>query len=62
LNLQTGSITTQYNVVFDDWFVAVATNASALPDFDSPQWSEFFGAHATQHIDDDEEERVRLQL
>ena len=33
LNLETGYITPQYHIVFDDWFATAATNADALPDF-----------------------------
>ena len=35
LNPQTGYITPQYHVVFDDWFATVATNVDALPDFNT---------------------------
>ena len=43
LNPDTGSITPQFHVVFDDWFATVGTSASALPDFNSPQWRQLFG-------------------
>ena len=36
LNLCTGAITTQFHVVFDDWFSTVSSNPQDLPDFSSP--------------------------
>ena len=43
LNPETGYITPQYHVVFDDWFATVATNVDALPDFNSTRWARLFG-------------------
>ena len=43
LNPQTGYITPQYHVVFDDWFATVATNVDALPDFNTTRWARLFG-------------------
>ena len=42
-NLSTGSITTQWNVVFDDFFTAVDSNPEDLPDFNSEEWSQMSG-------------------
>ena len=33
LNLRTGNISAQWNVVFDNWFTTVATSVEDLPDF-----------------------------
>ena len=43
LNPETGYITPQYQIVFDDWFAAVATNADALPDLNTMHWARLFG-------------------
>ncbi|KAL7579713.1 hypothetical protein ACA910_021857 [Epithemia clementina (nom. ined.)] len=37
LNLQTGAITPQFHVVFDDWFATVTASVDDLPDFQSPE-------------------------
>ncbi len=42
LNPETGHITPQY-LVFDNWFATVATNADALPDFNTSRWTRLFG-------------------
>lgn len=56
LNLETGSVTAQFHVVFDDLFSTVTSATSHLPDFQSREWDELFG-DATHHyiVDDDEE-------
>jgi hypothetical protein len=43
LNPETGYITPQYHIVFDDWFATVATNVDALPDFNRTHWARLFG-------------------
>ena len=43
LSLDTGTITPQFHVVFDDWFATVATSVDDLPDFNSTAWSKMFG-------------------
>ncbi len=43
LNPETGYITPQYHVVFDDWFATVATNVEAHPDFNTKHWARLFG-------------------
>jgi hypothetical protein len=49
LNPETGAITAQFHVVFDDWFATVAASESDLPDLQSEEWTRMFG-NAT-HID-----------
>ena len=56
LNLRTGAITPQYNVVFDDWFATVTSDPSTLPDLHSRAWLDLFGSDALHHIDEDDEE------
>ena len=54
LNLQTGTITPQYHVIFDDWFATVATYATKAIDFTTPTWSTLFGDSTFPfHSDDD---------
>jgi hypothetical protein len=57
LNLSTGSINSQFNIVFDDWFATVASSADDLPDFNSPDWADMFG-DSTFHFnfDDDDDD------
>ena len=55
LNLDTGAITAQYHVVFDDWFATIASNPEAIPDFNSPTWAKLFGA-STCHINEDNDD------
>ena len=57
LNPDTGSITPQFHVVFDDWFATVATNVDALPDFESDEWKRMFGDSIYQYypFDDDDD-------
>ena len=54
LKPNTGYITSQYHVVFDDWFATIATTLDSLPDFNSPQWSQLFGNSSYQYIGDDD--------
>ena len=54
LNLDTGAITAQYHVVFDDWFATVASTVEELPPFHEKEWSQMFGSH-TYHQDPDED-------
>ena len=43
LNLATGQITTQFHVVFNNWFNTVSTNFEDLPNFAETSWSDLFG-------------------
>jgi hypothetical protein len=59
LNSETGAITAQFHVIFDDWFATVAASESDLPNLQSEEWMQMFG-DAT-HIDvseDDEPEAI----
>ena len=38
LNPDTGAITAQYHVVFDDAFSTIATAEEDLPDFNDDEW------------------------
>ena len=46
LNPETGSITPQFHVVFDDWFATIANNIASnvedLPNFNSYEWPRLF--------------------
>ena len=37
LNPETGAISAQFNVVFDDWFSTIATDVNKLPDFNADE-------------------------
>ena len=54
LNLETGAITPQFHVVFDDWFAMVTSDPDKLPDFGSPEWDKVFGDSTYQYIFDDD--------
>jgi hypothetical protein len=43
LNPETGYITPQYHIVFNDWFATVSTNVDALTDFNTTRWARLFG-------------------
>ena len=53
LNPQTGSITPQFHVVYDDWLSTIATDPEDLPDFNSDEWHKLFGESNYQYIEDD---------
>ena len=55
LNLETGAITAQCHVAFDDWFATVASNVEELPPFHDKEWSQMFGT-STYHQDPDIDE------
>ena len=45
-----------FHVVFDDWFNTVTANSDALPDFQTPEWTQTFGDSEFQYpIDEDED-------
>jgi hypothetical protein len=49
INLATGNITPQWNLVFDDWFTIISNSPEDLPDFNSEEWSRIFGT-STYHL------------
>jgi hypothetical protein len=55
LSPDSGAITAQFHVVFDDWFATVSTVADTLPDFHSPEWSQLFGDSVYQYPFDDDD-------
>ena len=54
LNPNTGRITPQWNVVFDDEFATVATDPEEMPDYSHEEWSRMFNTH-TCHFRNNEE-------
>ena len=44
LNSDTYSVTTQWNVVFYNWFDTITFSSSNLPDFNKSKWSKMFCA------------------
>jgi hypothetical protein len=53
LNLETGAITPQFHVMFDDAFSSVSTSEDQLPDFNSAAWYKLFGDSEFQYVLDD---------
>jgi hypothetical protein len=54
LNPETGAITAQFHVVFDDWFATVTSTENELPDLNSDEWKHMFVESTYQHpLDDD---------
>jgi hypothetical protein len=62
LNQQTGSITPQCHVVFDDWFATVSSDEALLPDFNSPEWARMFGDSEYQFPFDEEDLEAMSEL
>ena len=60
LNVQSGYITPQFHVVFDDWFSTIATAISQLPDFNSPLWAQLFGDSIYQYPFDEDDDTDQL--
>ena len=49
LNPDSGYITPQFHVVFDDWFATVTSSVDDLPDLHSPEWAKLFGDSSLQY-------------
>mmetsp|Transcript_18631 Transcript_18631/g.46123 ORF Transcript_18631/g.46123 Transcript_18631/m.46123 type:complete len:187 (+) Transcript_18631:794-1354(+) len=56
LNPETGAITPQFNIVFDDSFTTARASVDTLPDFGSGAWMKLFGNSTYQHVVDDGEQ------
>ncbi len=54
LNLETGKITGQYHVVFDDWFHTVDSTNNTSVNFDHDDWYRTFGLTEWQYVPDDD--------
>ena len=57
LNPSTGSITTKFHVVFDDWFATVSSDPNDFPPFGSTPWNDLFGSNSEYHSPDDDDEQ-----
>ena len=55
LNIRTGAITSQYHVVFDDWFSTVPSSPSEIPNFNSDDWKKLFGDSKYQYHEDNDD-------
>jgi hypothetical protein len=49
LNPSTGSITPQWNIIFDDWFATVTSSPDDLLDFNEAEWAQLFGVSTYHH-------------
>jgi hypothetical protein len=56
LNPQTGYITPQFHVVFDDWFATVPASVDDLPNFNADSWTRMFRDSTYQYNLDDEDQ------
>ena len=54
LSLDTGAITPQFHVVFDDWFATVTSDPTSLPHLGTPEWEKLFGERTYQYFQDDD--------
>jgi transposase InsO family protein len=54
LNLNTGHISPQYHVVFDDWFQTVSATEQDQPNFEHDDWYKTFGLTEWQYVPDDD--------
>ena len=61
LNPDTGYITPQFHVVFDDWFSTIAMTYEQLPDFFTDTWYKLFGDSSYQYIDLDNDDAPNIE-
>ncbi|KAI2488975.1 hypothetical protein MHU86_25627 [Fragilaria crotonensis] len=57
LNPQTGYITPQFHVVFDDWFATVPASVDDLPNFNADSWKRMFCNLTYQYILDNKDQK-----
>jgi hypothetical protein len=50
LNLDTGAITPQFQVMFDDWFSTVTSTIADMPNFTEDVWQKMFGESEWQYF------------
>jgi hypothetical protein len=63
LNPETGAVTAQFHVMFDDWFATVTSMENELLDLNSDEWKCRFGESTYQHpFDDDADDTKFLGL
>jgi hypothetical protein len=56
LNPSTGTITTKFHVIFDDWFATNGASPDELPAFESSPWVDLFGTTEFHSNDDTADE------
>ena len=61
LNFNTGNITAQWNLVFDDSFTTVTTNVDDTPNFHADKWSKMSQTSTHNGEPDDEVEETLQQ-
>jgi hypothetical protein len=65
LNPDSGVISPQFHVVFDDWFTTIGASNEQLPDFNSEQWNKMFGDTEYQYVivgDDEDSDDIGMDL
>jgi hypothetical protein len=55
LSPQTGYITEQFHIVFDDWLATISASADKLPNFNDDCWLRMFKDSTFQYVLDDED-------
>ena len=55
LSLDTGAITPQFQVIFDDWFTTVTSDQTSLPHLGTPEWENLFCESTYQYFPDNED-------
>ena len=58
-NPTTGTITPQFQVVFDDWFTTVTSDNRQLPDLNQPEWQKMFGDSIYQYVPEENEDNTQ---
>jgi hypothetical protein len=62
LNPQTGYITPQFHVVFDDWFATAPASVDELPNFNADIWKRMLCNSTYRYIlDDEDQERLIVE-
>lgn len=59
LNLETGAITPQFHVVFDDWFATVPADINSLPAMGTTEWDNLFG-NSTFYCPPDDDDATNI--
>jgi hypothetical protein len=62
LNLDSGYINSQFNIVFDDWFATVVASVDSMPDLNLPEWDQMFGDSSFQFPLDPDDEQNTVDL
>ena len=62
LNPNTGKITAQFHVVFDDWFQTVVSTNDDVPNIQDPIWTKLFSTNSFHYKFDEEDSVLTTDL